>query len=782
MQYKMNRELPVCQYQLSLSDEKRIYSPREFLRIYRDMATIREFETMLYELRTSGKYQNISFSLQAPVSYGIGYEAALVGEAYCLEPNDMLFGAGLTHGEVLAKGLSAIDKMSDYELVDAMRKYRGGEIFTPVAEAADSSATAKDVAVDFLLFGLASEIFSKRTGFQRGIGDTMAAHFLPFGVYPSVSALAGSAGLAVGATLYKKNNGLGGITVANMSAAAASCGAAWEALCLSDAKELRKTGQKNVGLPILFSFIRDREMGETDNIVRKCTAYVGCGVNATAMHAECVNGTNPLAVIDAVARKKEKLTRGEGAALLEIVCDDLLKNDKALDPVKAYREKLVRGNILSEDDLARVDGQILRRMAAICRMAASASDAEEDLWEDLVFSAEKEDKKITADKNTPDVLAPRSDCIRRKLITGKFRSAYGKDGKPADKARRFNIGDGFFEAVFDKLYTDPTLIACGLLPTCEETDMYKGMENMFPSNRYFRLEASESALLALSVGYALCGGRVVLSLNNGDELARIADVLLRQAAKWRAMSGGTMSVPVVIRVPVCVKEGAASCDELVSWAASVPGLKVIYPATPYDAKGMMNEALLGDDPVVIFENQRIDDIGEYFEKDGVPKDSYTLKIGVPAVKKEGADITVLTLGAALYRAVEAAKILEESYGVQAEILDARSIVPFDYEPVLRSIEKTGKLLVVGDSPERGSVMRDLASNLAEFAFDLLDAPPVAVGAPNIVTPPAKYAGSYYPSAETILDAIHEKIMPLDGYEPKRHFTSDEKMRRARKGV
>ncbi len=785
MQYKMNRELPVCQYQLSLSDEKRIYSPREFLRIYRDMAMIREFETMLYELSIGGKYQNIGFTLQNPVQFGVGYEAAVVGEAYCLDRNDLVFGAGATHGEVLAKGLSAIEKMSDYELVDVMRKYHDGTVFTPVAEAADSSASAKDVAVDFLLYGLASEIFSKKTGFQNGLGEPMSTYFMPFGSYPSATALAGSAGLAVGAALHKKNNGLGGIAVANMKAEAASCGTAWEAFCLSDANEFRKSGQKNAGLPVLFTLLHERESGETDNIIRKCTAYVGCGVNANAMHAECVNGTNPLAVIDAVARKKERLVRGEGPAILEIVCDDLLKNDKAADPVKIYREKLIRGNVIAESDIQKVDEQILRRMAKICKLAAQESTAPSacgDDLETLVFSAENNVKPTSADKAMPEVLAPRSDCVRRKMISGKVRSAYMKDGKPADKARRYNISDGLFEAVFEHLYTDASMIACGLLPACDEQDICRGMENMFPSNRFFRLATSESALASMAVGYAMCGGRVAVSLNCGDDLLRCADVLIRQAAKWRAMSGGELHMPIVVCVPICVKEGAENGDELVAPAAHIPGLKVIYPASPYDAKGLMNEALAGDDPVICFENRRIEDIGEYFEKDGVPKDSYTVKLGVPSIKKEGTDITILTVGAVLYRAIEAAKILEETYGVHAEIIDARSIVPFDYEPVLKSIEKTGKLLVVGDSTERGSVMREMASNLAEFAFDLLDAPAVAVGARNFVTPSVKFAKVFYPTAETILDAIHEKIMPLDGYEPKQRFTSDEKIRRARKGV
>ena len=122
------------------------------------------------------------------------------------------------------------------------------------------------------------------------------------------------------------------------------------------------------------------------------------------------------------------------------------------------------------------------------------------------------------------------------------------------------------------------------------------------------------------------------------------------------------------------------------------------------------------------------------------------------------------------------------YGVSAEILDAYSIVPFDYAPVLKSIEKTGKILIVGEGTERGSVMREIAAGLAEFAFDLLDAPPIALGAKNIVKPPAVYAGYYYPTAKTILDVIHQRIIPLEGYAPIFLMNAEEKLRLAKKGV
>ena len=245
---------------------------------------------------------------------------------------------------------------------------------------------------------------------------------------------------------------------------------------------------------------------------------------------------------------------------------------------------------------------------------------------------------------------------------------------------------------------------------------------------------------------------------------------------------GIEKMPVIVRMSVGSKYGAQHSQDWSALCAHIPGLKVVFPATPYDAKGMMQSALNGTDPVIFFESQRIYDKGEEFHEGGVPEGTYEIRIGDPDIKKPGKDITILTIGAVLYRALEAAKILEEKYGISAEVIDARSIVPFDYDKVIESVKKTGKIVLVGDACERGSVMRDMASNIAEFAFDYLDAPPVVVASRNWITPAHELEKYFFPQADTIIDAIHEKIMPIAGYTPTHNFTTIEKMRRSKEGV
>ena len=196
----------------------------------------------------------------------------------------------------------------------------------------------------------------------------------------------------------------------------------------------------------------------------------------------------------------------------------------------------------------------------------------------------------------------------------------------------------------------------------------------------------------------------------------------------------------------------------------------------------MNSALMGTDPVIFFESQRIYDIGEMFHEGGVPEGYYEVPIGEPDIKKKGSDVTVLTVGAVLYRALEAAGTLEKKYGVSAEIIDARSLVPFNYDKVIESVKKTGKIVLAGDACERGSHLKDMAQTVSEIAFDYLDAPPVVVGARNWITPAHELEKYFFPQPEWIIDAIHERIMPLKGHVAANNFTRNEQLRRNRFGV
>ena len=196
----------------------------------------------------------------------------------------------------------------------------------------------------------------------------------------------------------------------------------------------------------------------------------------------------------------------------------------------------------------------------------------------------------------------------------------------------------------------------------------------------------------------------------------------------------------------------------------------------------MNSALQGTDPVIFFESQRIYDVGEMFHSQGVPEGYYEIPIGDPDIKLEGSDITIMSIGATLYPVMKVAEILDKNWGIKAEVIDARTLVPFNYEPVLGSIKKTGRVVLASDASSRGSYLKEIAQTITELAFDDLDAPPVVVGSRNWITPAYELEQFFFPQPEWIIDAIHQKIIPLNGHKIKTDYSANKSLMLNREGV
>ncbi|MBQ9748923.1 MAG: dehydrogenase [Clostridia bacterium] len=786
------RDIPVCRYSLTVEHEKQIYTSREFVRIYRDMAMVREFETMLSLLKEKGVYNDVSCPLHAPVRLAIGEEAAAVGEAYCMGPKDVVFGSERSLGFTVAKGLSAIERMTENELITVMKKHLDGETLAPVADLAGRNIAVKDLAIDFLLYGLLSEILGKRTGFNRGMAGPTHAFFTPFGIYPNNAIPAASAGLAVGAALYKKNTDESGFVAVNLDGDACACGATWEAVRTASLQTLRaaREGGKRDGLALLFTVLTGRTLADASPLDETALRL---GASSDGLYAERVNGNDPMAVIDAVARKKERIEREGGPALLELVTyrapghaadcmyDEQIKREleawRATEPLRCYRDKLIRAGIAGESELGSIDVGISRRMTQICRLAA------DDTVSPYLTDAEQEALAYAGAESAPATGRPETcidvnECSRVAKIAAKARMGYDDSGKPIAKNKRYNVKDAIFEPILQRFYEDAAFFVCGN----QASDVTESLSEAVPAYRFADVPTRMGTLVSVAAGYAMCGGRAVVELSHADLIARAGDEILNQLAKWRGISGGMLRMPVLLRVPVGAGQGAQLSQDLSSLVASMVGLHVIYPVTPYDMRGMLTTALRSDDPVIVFESQRVYAMGECFHEGGVTRTAYDIPLGEADVKREGDDLTVLTLGPALYRAIEAAELLEEKYGVSAEVIDARSLVPFDYETVMRSVSKTGRIVIVGDSAERGSLMRDIASNIGDFCFDELDAPPVVVGAKNRVIPTCEIAKAHFPDVTMILDAIHQKILPLKDYTPRDNFSTEERIRRAKRGL
>ncbi|MBO4228992.1 MAG: dehydrogenase [Clostridia bacterium] len=804
-------DIPVCQYSKTLAQEKELYDKADFLRIYHDMRTIREFETMLNEVKVKSEYNGVAYNNPGPAHLSVGQEASAVGEAYCLDIDDLTFGSHRSHGEILAKGLSSIYKLNDEELYSVMKDFLDGSVLSVVEKNMKSDGSVKTLAKNFLLYGALAEIFARTTGFNRGLGGSMHAFFIPFGIMPNNAIVGGGAPIALGAALYKRSNHKKGIVVANCGDGALGRGPVLESMNFASMDQITKLWDdgNGTGMPILFNVFDNhygmggQTRGETMGF--DMAARLGAGFNPDMMHAERVNGYDPLAVIDAVSRKKEILLSGKGPALLDVVTYRISGHSpsdsstyrtqeeidawKAADPIAAFRKKLVEGNIASEEEFESIDETIISRMTEIMKLAINDEisprmdlNRNPDAISSIMFSNQKI-HSMDPDRQA-EMTKSREDNDRLKEMSTKVRFAFDEQGKPVPKMKVYNIRDGLAEPIINKFYDDPTLIAYGE----DNRDwggafgVYKKITDSIPYHRFFNAPISESAIVGSAVGYAMCGGRAIVELMYADFIGCAGDEIFNQMAKWQSMSAGILKMPIILRVSVGSKYGAQHSQDWTALTAHIPGLKVVFPATPYDAKGLMSAALEGTDPVIFFESQRIYDKGEEFRKDGVPKEYYEVTLGDPDVKREGKDVTILTIGAVLYRALEAAKTLEEKYSISAEVIDARSIVPFDYSKVIASVKKTGRILIVGDACERNSVMKDMAANITELAFDYLDAPPVALGSRNWITPAHELETAFFPYPDAMIDCIHEKLLPIPGYVPTHNFSDIEKLERSKAGI
>ncbi len=802
------KDIPVNQYDKSIEEEKVNFTKEQFIDIYHDMVLIREFETMLNEIKIKGEYQGVSYNHPGPAHLSIGQESAAVGMAYHLDEKDFIFGSHRSHGEILAKGMSAIHKMDDAALTEVMKNFFDGTILKIVSE--NHQGDLKSLARRFLVYGTLAEVFARETGFNKGLGGSMHAFFTPFGVYPNNAIVGGSGDIAVGAALYKKVNQKDGIVVANIGDASMACGPVWEGLSFASMDQFEQLweGAYKGGLPIIFNIMNNQygmggqTCGETMGY--DIAARIGAGVNRDSMHAERVDGYNPLAVIDAYKRKMELLKDKKGPVLLDVLTyrysghspsdassyrsKEEVEAWENQDCITSYAKELLAAGILSNDELEAIKADVTELMKYSMTLAIDDEVSPRmdlvkhpEIIGEMMFSEGSVDKM---EDRPVEVNHPMEENPRVKQIAKKERFAFDSKGKPFSKIKQYQLRDGLFEAIVDRFYKDPTLVAYGE----ENRDwggafaVYRGLTEALPYQRLFNSPISEASIIGTAIGYAMCGGRVIPEIMYCDFLGRCGDEVFNQLPKWQAMSGNVIKMPVVIRVSVGSKYGAQHSQDWSSLVAHIPGLKVCFPATPFDAKGLMNTALQGTDPVIFFESQRIYDIGEQFHDGGVPEEYYEIPFGEPDVKLEGKDITILSIGATVYRALEAAKELEEKYGMSAEVIDARSIVPFNYEPVIESLKKTGRIVLTSDANERGSFLKDMAQRITELAFDELDAPPVVVGSRNWITPAYELEDYFFPTKEWLIDAIHEKIVPLNGHTVLNNFTNAEIIRRSKLGI
>jgi acetoin:2,6-dichlorophenolindophenol oxidoreductase subunit beta len=320
------------------------------------------------------------------------------------------------------------------------------------------------------------------------------------------------------------------------------------------------------------------------------------------------------------------------------------------------------------------------------------------------------------------------------------------------RVREISFGDAIKEAIAEEMRRDPTVVLMGE-DVAEAGTTFKvlmGLVDEFGKDRVIDTPISEAGFTGLGVGAAMTGLRPIVDIMFGDFLTIIMDQVANQAAKIHYMSGGKWKVPLVIRATMGAtrRSAAQHSQSLHAWPSHIPGLKVVVPSTPYDAKGLFKAAVRDDNPVVIFEHK----ISYRKVKGPVPEEEYVIPLGVADVKRQGRDITIIATSSMVQTALGAATMLEE-VGISVEVVDPRTTWPLDEQTLIESVKKTSRCIVMDEGYGRYGVAAELAAVVAQGAFYNLDAPVTRLCALHVPIP-------FSPALEDVTVPTERQVVDL----------------------
>ena len=724
----------------------------ELAEIYESMLVIREFEEMILKLK-NGAYEKLSdYEYRGPTHLSIGQEATAAGVCSALKITDEITSTHRGHGDSIAKGFHAIMRMNDAQLRERCPEYAGL-----------SGKELRDAVMEDHIYRTIAELFGKEAGYGKGRGGGMHIADFRVGHLGANAIVGGGIPIATGAAMTTRIDidkaKQGKVVCAFAGDGAYANGVVLESFnwaCQSQFTD-PELSSINFGLPIIYCLINnhygmtgraDREVCGVHPLVRRAAGFSDCN-----MHAEVVNGMDPLAVRDAIERAKALIAKGKGPVMLEFntyryyghsLSDprteyrskDEEARWKEVDPVPCFRKKLLDAGVFSEKELAALEKKVAERNE---RAARKAADSEDPKAEEVI-------KYMYTDTTSEVVPAPYNQLMARGPRPVMKRDAEG----------RMTYKAAIEEAMVEEMERDARVVCYGedVADYGNAFKLTKGMLEYFGRARVFNAPISEAAIIGTGVGMAMTGYRPVVELMYMDFALMASDQISNQAAKWHYMTGASTKVPMVIRCSVGGGKGYGGqhSQSLESIFAHIPGTYVVYPSNAYDAKGLMKTAIRDDNPVVFVEGQLL-----YNEKAVVPETDYTIPFGQANIVREGGDITIVCWGPAVKDAIKAADMLAAE-GVNAEVIDVRTLVPFDWETVFASVRKTGKCMVVSQCVDIGSYTGEIVSKIVAECFDSLDAPVLKLGAKNGIAPQAHcLEKAFLPSAEDMV-AVAKQIL------------------------
>ncbi len=717
--------------------------PATALDLLDDMLAIRGVEEMIVRLRSGGYDPLPGYDYRGPTHVSIGQEGSPVGACSALRADDYVTSSHRGHGDAIAKGFAALRRMPE----DGLRR----------RVAWSTSVTPEGLLSDALeehVYRVIAELFGKEEGYCRGRGGGMHIGDFATGNLGANAIVGGSVPIATGAAMAMRYRGSDRVVCCFAGDGAYANGVVLESLnWAAQAQWTNHLAETPYGLPIIY-FIQNNHYGMTgradDEVMGiRHLARRAAGFADTNMHAEVVNGMDALAVYQAVERAAARCRAGEGPVLIEAstyryyghsLSDP--RNEyrtraeeaawRAADPIERLKGQILAAGIADEATLAAIEATARARNERAAVRAAAATDPDpadilKDLYTDTTSAVVPEPEQVVVARAEPPVakrvdgMISYRDAIREALVEEMLRDRrvlhYGED--VAEYGGAFKLTKGLLEA--------------------------------FGRDRVFNTPISEACICGTAVGAAIVGLRPVVELMYMDFALMAGDQLANQAAKWHYMSGAQVEVPLVVRASVGAGKGYGGqhSQSLESLFTHTPGLYIVYPSNPADAKGLLKSAIRTNNPVIFVESQ-----GLYGTKGVVPEGDHLEPLGVARVVREGSDATIVAWGPAVLDALTAADRLRAERGIEAEVVDLRSLVPLDMETVLASVRKTGRCVVASQAVLIGSFVNEVVARIQSEAFDDLDAPVGRVGAANGISPQAESLERVFlPDASSIVEAV-----------------------------
>lgn len=730
-------EIKCFSYNKSLKDElKGGMSADDAIFLYRQMLYIRAFETMIIKLRNGELVPYEGYKFSGATHLSIGEEGVAAGANAALRGDDYITSSHRGHGHGIAKESYAIKAMSQEQQKDFLK----GVSFT------SQKKDLLEKALEVHLYRTMTEFMGKEEGYCRGRGGGMHIADFNVGHLGANAIVGGSLPIATGAGISMMLQNKDRVTLCFFGDGASNNGVFCESL------NMASMGQFKKGVPVIY-LLENNQFGMTGRTRDEITgidflARRGFSYKNNGLHAEVVNGMNAIAVRDAVLRAAEICRNGDGPVLLEAMTyrymghslsdqskyrnDEEIESWKCEDAIGRMKTQLVQANVLDPQEVEQMEKDHYQQMEDITIAAAKSAFPDPSTIYEGLYSYTT------------------SDDISDEYKTTKYNKEQIKDSR--DGKGRMPYRRAVVEALTEEMLRDKRVILYGE-DVAEHGGAFAataGLIETFGRERVFNSPISEATICGSAVGMAMTGLRPVIELMYIDFILMSMDQLGNQAAKNKYMFGGKAVIPMVCRTTIGGGKGYAGqhSQSLEAIATQIPGLKVVAPSTPADAKGLLKTSIRDDNPVIFIEHQLL-----YGNRDVVPAGDHLVPLGKAAIRRQGSDVTILSYSYMAIVAEKAAELLAQK-GISAEVIDLRSLIPMDTETIVESVKKTNNAAIVMQAPGTGCFGEHIAFEIQKLAFDYLDAPIELIASCDCPPPMAPtLEKEFMPNPEKVCDRI-----------------------------